>query len=138
MILHHLNASTTVDILGHRITNLLKESESEVAQSCLTLSDTMDCSLPAFSIHGIFQVRVPEWVAISFSRGSSRLRGRTRVSCTAGRRFTLRATRGAVQKDSLFSSPSPVLLVSCLFDNSPSDRSAVVSHCGFDLTSSDG
>ena len=36
-------------------------SESEIAQSCLTLSDPMDCSLPGFSIHGIFQARVLEW-----------------------------------------------------------------------------
>ena len=44
-----------------------KKSESEVAQSCLTLSDPMDCSLPGSSIHGIFQARVLEWVAIAFS-----------------------------------------------------------------------
>ena len=43
------------------------ESESEVDQSCLTLSDPMDCSLPGSSIHGIFQARVLEWVAIAFS-----------------------------------------------------------------------
>ena len=43
------------------------KSESEVAQSCLTLSDPMDCSLPGSSIHGIFQARVLEWVAIAFS-----------------------------------------------------------------------
>ena len=42
------------------------ESESEVAQSCLILSDPMDCSLPSSSIHGIFQARVLEWVAIAF------------------------------------------------------------------------
>ena len=48
-----------------------KESESEVAQSCLTLWDLMDCSLPGSSVHGIFQARVLEWVAISFSKGSS-------------------------------------------------------------------
>ena len=41
--------------------------ESEVAQSCPTLSDPMDCSLPGFSVHGIFQARVLEWGAISFS-----------------------------------------------------------------------
>ena len=41
--------------------------ESEVTQSCLTLSDPMDCSLPGSSIHGIFQARVLEWVAITFS-----------------------------------------------------------------------
>ena len=43
------------------------KSESEVAQSCLTLSDPMDCSLPGSSVHGIFQTRVLEWGAISFS-----------------------------------------------------------------------
>ena len=43
------------------------KSESEVAQSRLTLSDPMDCSLPGFSIHGIFQARVLEWGAIAFS-----------------------------------------------------------------------
>ena len=48
-----------------------QESESEVAQSGPTLCNPMDCSLPGLSIHGIFQARVLEWVAISFSRGSS-------------------------------------------------------------------
>ena len=42
------------------------KSESEVAQSCPTLSDPMDYSLPGSSIHGIFQARVPEWGAIAF------------------------------------------------------------------------
>ena len=46
--------------------------ESEVAQSCLTLSDPMDCSLPASSVHGIFQARVLEWVAIAFSANALR------------------------------------------------------------------
>ena len=41
--------------------------ESEVAQSCPTLSDPMDCSLPGSSVHGIFQARVLEWGAIAFS-----------------------------------------------------------------------
>ena len=43
------------------------KSESEVAQSCPTLSNPMDCSLTGSSIHGIFQTRVLEWVAIAFS-----------------------------------------------------------------------
>ena len=43
------------------------KSESEVAQSCPTLSDPMDCSLPSSSVHGIVQARVLEWVAIAFS-----------------------------------------------------------------------
>ena len=55
------------------------ESESEVTQSCLTLCNPMNCNLPGSSIHGIFQARVLEWVAISF-RGSSRPRDRTQVS----------------------------------------------------------
>ena len=71
------------------------ESESEVAQSCPTLCDPVDCSLPGFSVHGIFQARVPEWVAISFSRGSSRPRDRTPDSHILGRSFTLWATREA-------------------------------------------
>ena len=51
-----------------------EKSESEVTQSCPTLCDPMDCSLPGSSIHGILQARVLEWVTISFSRGSSRPR----------------------------------------------------------------
>ena len=43
------------------------KGESEVAQSCPTLSDPMDCSLPGWSVHGIFQARVLEWGAIAFS-----------------------------------------------------------------------
>ena len=43
------------------------KNESEVTQSCLTLSDPMDCSLPGSSVHGIFQARVLEWGAIAFS-----------------------------------------------------------------------
>ena len=43
------------------------KSESEVAQSCLTLSDPMDCSPPGSFVHGIFQARVLEWVAVAFS-----------------------------------------------------------------------
>jgi hypothetical protein len=46
----------------------MHESESEVAQSCPTPRDPMDCSLPGSSVHGIFQARVLEWVAIAFSK----------------------------------------------------------------------
>ena len=55
----------------------------------------MDCSLPGFSVHGIFQASVLEWVAISFSRGSSWPRNQTWVSCIAGRCLTLWANREA-------------------------------------------
>ena len=51
---------------------------SEVTQLCPTLCDPVDCSLPGFSVHGILQARILEWVTISFSRGSSRPRDRTR------------------------------------------------------------
>ena len=57
------------------------ESESEIVQLCPILCDSMDCSLPASSIHGISQARILEWVAISFSRGSSLSRDQTWVSC---------------------------------------------------------
>ena len=62
---------------------------SSVAQSCPSLCDPMDCSLPGFTDHGIFQGGVLEWVAFSFSRGSSQPRDRTQVSHIVGRRFTL-------------------------------------------------
>ena len=82
--------------------NRKRESEREVVQSCLTLCDPMDCNLPGFSVHGIFQARILEWVAISFSRGSSWPRDRTQVSCIAGRCFTLWATREAPRKREIF------------------------------------
>ena len=53
------------------------KSESEVAQSCPTLHDPVDCSPPGSSVHGILQARILEWVAISFSRGSSQPRDQT-------------------------------------------------------------
>ena len=59
-----------------------------VAQSCLTLCDSMDCSPLGSSVHGILQIRILEWTVISFSRGSSPPRGQTHVSCIAGRFFT--------------------------------------------------
>ena len=68
------------------------ESESGVAQLCPTLCDPMDCSLPGSSAHGIFQAIVLEWIAISFSRGSSRPRDQTQVSHIVDRRFTIWAT----------------------------------------------
>ena len=68
-------------------------SDSELAQSCPTLWDPMDSSQPSSSVHGIFQGRILEWVAISFSRRSSQPRDRTRVSRIVGRCFTFLATR---------------------------------------------
>ena len=76
---------------------LLKMYESEkvkvlVAQSCLFLCNPMDCSLPGSSVHGILQVRILEWVAIPFSRGSSQPRDWTWISYIAGRFFTIWTT----------------------------------------------
>ena len=56
-----------------------------VAKPCPTLCNPKDHSLPGSSVHGIFQTRIPLWVAISFSRGSSQPRHRTHVSSTTGR-----------------------------------------------------
>ena len=67
---------------------LLQIKKSEVTQSYPALCNPMDCSLPGSSIHGIFQARVLEWVATSFSRGSSWPRDWTQVSRIAGRHFT--------------------------------------------------
>ena len=54
-----------------------------VAQLCLTLCDPMDCSPPHFSVQGILQARILEWIAMPFSKGSSLPRDQTNVSCTA-------------------------------------------------------
>ena len=79
------------------ILKLIKWEESEVAQSCLILCDPMDYSLPGFTVHGILQARIPEYVAISFSRGSSWPRDWTRASHTTGRLFTIWAMREALK-----------------------------------------
>ena len=65
--------------------------KSEVAQSCPTFYNPMDCKLPGSSVNGIFQARMLEWVAISSSRASSQPSDQTSVSCIfcfAGRFFT--------------------------------------------------
>ena len=53
---------------------------AKTLQLCLTLLDPLDCSQPGSSVHGILQARILEWVAISFSRGSSQPRDQTQVS----------------------------------------------------------
>ena len=80
-----------IKIAGRNINNLryADESESEVTQSCPTLCNAMDCSPLGSSVHGILQARILEWVAVSFSRGSSQPRDQTQVSRIAGRRFNL-------------------------------------------------
>ena len=64
-----------------------------VAQSCLSLCNHVDYNLPSSSVHGIFQVRILEWVAISFSRECSQPKDQTQVSSIAGRFFTVWAIR---------------------------------------------
>ena len=91
------SSCTGRQILYHWITqealDITLESESEGVQSCPTLCDPTDCSLPGSSVHGIFQASILEWVAISFSRRSSQLRDWTQVSCIIGRHFTFWASR---------------------------------------------
>ena len=68
-----------------------------VARSCLTLCDPVDSS-----VYGILQARILEWIAIPYSRASSWPRGRTRVSCIAGRFFTAWVTREVLFPDSSY------------------------------------
>ena len=81
---------TVIDLWGMGGVN-----EWVMSLSHVWLCYLVDCSLPGSSVHGIFQVRILEWVAISFSRGSSWPRDQTQVSHTVGRLFTIWATREA-------------------------------------------
>ena len=74
---------------------LLVYKLKSVAQSCSTLCHPMDCRPPGSSVRGFFQARMPEWIAISFSRGCSWPRDWTQVSSLAGRLFTICVTREA-------------------------------------------
>ena len=64
-----------------------------VARSCPTLCKPMEYSMSGLSVHGISQATILEWLAISFSKGSSQPRDQTGVSCIAGRLFTIWTTR---------------------------------------------
>ena len=79
-MLLEISGEVTPDSERDQMQFILGVEVSEVAQSCLILCDPMDCHLPGSFIYGIFQARVLEWVAISFSRGSSRPRNLTQVS----------------------------------------------------------
>ena len=67
-----------------------------VVKSCPTLFNSMDCSLAGSSVHGISQARIRKWVAMPFSRASSRSKDWTQVSCIAGGFFTNWASRKAL------------------------------------------
>ena len=117
--------------------------KSEVVQSYVTLCDPMDCSLPGSSIHGIFQTRVLEWVAISFSRGSSRPRDQTQVSLIAGRHSE--ELPNCFQSNCIilhfyqqnicfiFSTSSPTFVIVYLSYYSHLGVWEVLSHCSFDF-----
>ena len=79
-----------VKLSGPAHTELELALKVKVTQSCLTLCDPID-----YTVHGILQARILEWVAFPFSRGSSQPRDQTQVSRIAGRFFTSRATKEA-------------------------------------------
>ena len=65
------------------VTQHIPHNTAKSLQSCLTLCDPMDCSLPGSSVHGFSQARVLEWVAVSYSRGPSQPRDQTLISCVS-------------------------------------------------------
>ena len=119
MALHPAASAVAESLLEKQILNLPRLTESEilglgpticlwrnppgnscccgclVSKSCQTLCNPVDCSPPGSSVRGILQTRMLEWVAILFSRASSRSRDWTQISCIAGRFFTVWATREA-------------------------------------------
>ena len=92
---HHQTPPQTEHHFDQAFSFFLAAAAAKSHQSCLTLCDPIDGSPPDSPIPGILQARIPEWVAIPFSRGSSQLRDRTQVSRITGRHFTVWATREA-------------------------------------------
>ena len=96
-----LFTDTSLHVIRIHVFNTWKAADkysvqfSSVAHLCPTLCDPMVCSPPGFSVHGICQTRILEWVAIPFSRGSSQPRDQARVSWITDRFFTIWATREA-------------------------------------------
>ena len=127
----------------------------------LTLCNPMTCELPGCSVHRVFQTRILEWVAISFSRRSSQPRDRTWVSFITGglteppekpwiiwwfylfisfmNIHTIFHSAWTNWNTSIrakvfpFFTTSPAFIISCLFYDSHSNRPKVIAHCGFDL-----
>ena len=89
----HLASSASASFSGQSRSDCIEQKVKVKVKSCPTLCDPMDCSLPGSSVHGIFQAIVLEWIAISFSRGSSWPRDQTWVSRIVDRHFTVWATR---------------------------------------------
>ena len=89
ILLSYLVHLSHINFLSGSLPWYFLPDENLVSQSCRTLCDPMNyCSLPSSSVHGILQGRILEWIAISFSRGSSQRRDGTQVSCIAGGFFT--------------------------------------------------
>ena len=93
-----------------------------VAQLCPTLCDPTDHSPPGSSVHGTFQARILEWVAIPFSRESSQPRDQTQVSHTAGRFFNVWATREAHMMHQLGSKVFTQMSWKCLSTQNPEQK----------------
>ena len=107
-------------------------SLSEVTQLCPTLCNPVDCSLPGSFLHGILQARILEWVAISFSRGSSWPRDQTGVSCIGGRCFNLWATSSVISKNYTTASRcSLCLLIASAYELRIVWRKSYKSYLGF-------
>ena len=106
-LINHIQPKLTLRMVHSWCCTVYKSKVKSLSH--VRLCDPTDCSLPGSSIHGIFQARVLEWVAISFSRGSSRPRDRTQISHVVGRHFTVWATREVLYSFSLSLSPLPSL-----------------------------
>ena len=102
MFSNWIEVKLVCELIISRILGLGEKKESEVTQSCPTLCNPMDCSPPGSSVHGILQARILEWVAISFSRGSSQPRDWTLVAWIAGRYFTVWVKRKKWQPTLVF------------------------------------
>ena len=97
------------------------KSESEVAQSCLTLSDPVDCSLPGSSAHGIFQARVLEWVATAVSLKKAKWaikKGFTFQVCTCNSLFYIIYICYILMTAGIFISTYLLLFFMCVCDSS--------------------
>ena len=103
----------------------------EVTQLCPTLCDPMDCSPPDSSVHGVLQARILQWLAIPLSRGSAQPNDQSWVSHTAGKFFTVRATKNVFLAQLCLTPCNPVdcnpTRLLCPWD-SPGKNTEVVCH----------